>query len=428
MARSSAFHSTATFLIVGTTSLINSSRLTDSSAAISVTPVTLPPGRAKLSTSPVATGSPAPTTTTGIVADPCLAASAAGKPKAMITSTRSATSRSTSCGKRSTCPVAPIVSISRLRPGAWPRSARARKSDGPKPSTGVTGAPPMSSPTRWPSGPTCAVARRGAATTAPPRLSRNSRRLMGSPRGRRLPRRSAPCLSAPSPERSWPAPPGPGGTLNPPVTPSARHLSPRDQRLRLARHHPQLAAGAPAPLRPEPVPHVLLHEHVRVQLRHPQPPVRRPLQVAQRRPDVGLDLAPEEARVPLRQVGRVAVAEPLRHPGLAELAEQRRQLARVGRVGQLADQVRRPHQPALSLRLRVVPILRPREPGQLDRPTQPLDVEPRHRGAAAAHVDLAALDVPGGQERVRGAARRGHRVPGRVDHVAAVAVALADAA
>ena len=31
---------------------------------------------------------------------------------------------------------------------------------------------------------------------------------------------------------------------------------------------PQLAARTPAPLRPEPVPHVLVHEHVRVELRH----------------------------------------------------------------------------------------------------------------------------------------------------------------
>src|SRR4051795_10380769 len=73
---------------------------------------------------------------------------------------------------------------------------------------------------------------------------------MGSPRGRRLPRRSAPCLSAPSRERSWPAPLGPGGTLNPPVTPSARHLSPRDRRL----HLPPPVPAPPAPPPPPPPP------------------------------------------------------------------------------------------------------------------------------------------------------------------------------
>src|SRR3954463_13810351 len=108
-------------------------------------------------------------------------------------------------------------------------------------------------------------------------------------------------------QRSPPEVDGPG-------LPPARLRAPRPPP---ARAPPQLAAGAHAPLGPEPVPHVLLHEHVRVQLRHPQPPVRGPLQVAQRRPDVRLHLAQEEARVPPRQV---ALAEPLRHPGLAELA------------------------------------------------------------------------------------------------------------
>ena len=61
-------------------------RLGVSSADTSEMPVMLPPGRARLSTSPVLTGSPAPNATTGIVlfwltaSDVffCLAASAAG--------------------------------------------------------------------------------------------------------------------------------------------------------------------------------------------------------------------------------------------------------------------------------------------------------------------------------------------------------------
>src|SRR3954447_15612795 len=81
------------------------------------------------------------------------------------------------------------------------------------------------------------------------------------------------CPALPRAHASKAAGPGP-----PPPRPRARRLRP-------ARAHPQLAARAPAPLRPEPVPHVLLHEHVRVQLRHPQPPLRGPLQAAQRRPD-----------------------------------------------------------------------------------------------------------------------------------------------
>src|SRR3954464_11666575 len=94
-------------------------------------------------------------------------------------------------------------------------------------------------------------------------------------------------------QRSHPEADGPG---LPPARPRAPRLRPAPPPP--PRRHPRLAAGPPAPPRPEPVPHVLLHEHVRVELRHPQPPVRRPLQVAQRRPDERLHLAPEEARVP----------------------------------------------------------------------------------------------------------------------------------
>ena len=140
--------------------------------------------------------------------------------------------------------------------------------------------------------------------------------------------------------------------------------------------------------------------------------------MAQRRPEVGLDPAPEEARVLLGQVGRVPAADPLGDPDLAELVVERRQLAQVGRVGELPDQVRRPHQPRLALGLGVVPVLRHREPGQLDRPAQPLDVEAAERGAAVADEDLAALDVPGRQEGVRRAPRGDHRVARRVDDVA----------
>src|ERR1700675_1983972 len=48
MPKSSAFHKTATDLMLGTASLSSASRLADSSLATSETPVTLPPGWARL--------------------------------------------------------------------------------------------------------------------------------------------------------------------------------------------------------------------------------------------------------------------------------------------------------------------------------------------------------------------------------------------
>ncbi len=57
MPGSAAFQSTAMRERVGTASLSNSNRFPLKSVAISLTPVRLPPGRARLVTSPVPTGS-----------------------------------------------------------------------------------------------------------------------------------------------------------------------------------------------------------------------------------------------------------------------------------------------------------------------------------------------------------------------------------
>src|SRR6266567_1218494 len=77
MPRSAAFHSIATRCSPGTISLRSSSRLGVTSADTSEMPVRLLPGRARLSTNPVPTGSPAANDTTGRVV-PRLAASARG--------------------------------------------------------------------------------------------------------------------------------------------------------------------------------------------------------------------------------------------------------------------------------------------------------------------------------------------------------------
>src|SRR5438034_1000793 len=85
--------------------------------------VTLPPGRARLATRPTLTGSPTPTTTTGMVMVAFLAARAAGVPQAASsTSTLPRTRSAASSGNRSGFPSAQRYSNATCRPSRWPRS------------------------------------------------------------------------------------------------------------------------------------------------------------------------------------------------------------------------------------------------------------------------------------------------------------------
>src|SRR5262249_26062658 len=75
----------------GRSSVSNSSRLPPRSGAIRLIPVTLPPGRARLATSPLPNGSPAAVMTIGIVVVARLAANGARVPSPTMTSTLSRT-------------------------------------------------------------------------------------------------------------------------------------------------------------------------------------------------------------------------------------------------------------------------------------------------------------------------------------------------
>jgi hypothetical protein len=74
------FNNTAIDDRLGTISFSNSRRFVPNSGATMLKPVTLPPGRARLSTSPAATGSPTTAMTIGIVRVVALRALAAGVP------------------------------------------------------------------------------------------------------------------------------------------------------------------------------------------------------------------------------------------------------------------------------------------------------------------------------------------------------------
>src|SRR6516225_4933534 len=94
----------ATRTALGTSSCRSSSRLATTSRSKKLTPVALPPGRARLATRPSLTGSSPALKTIGIVAVAALAASAATTPSAAITATRRRTKSAINAGKRSSWP------------------------------------------------------------------------------------------------------------------------------------------------------------------------------------------------------------------------------------------------------------------------------------------------------------------------------------
>ena len=91
----------------------------------------------------------------------------------------------------------------------------------------------------------------------------------------------------------------------------------------------------------------MLHlEHVAIKIGDPLPPLDREFKITKRIPDERLDLAPEEARILVGHIGRAGVAEPCIAADLLELVEQRVELSRIEGVGELADQIGSPQQPA----------------------------------------------------------------------------------
>jgi hypothetical protein len=83
-------------------------------------PVTLPPGRARLVTKPLPTGSPDPTKTIGIFDVACIAAAVEGVAVVKMTSTLSRTNSAAKSANRSLRPSAQRNSKVTLRPSAQP--------------------------------------------------------------------------------------------------------------------------------------------------------------------------------------------------------------------------------------------------------------------------------------------------------------------
>ena len=111
MKGSVALVSTAARLSDGMMSRSTPRILVPASEVVAEVPLTLPPGRAKLATSPLATGSPAPIMTIGMSLVACLAATAAGVRYATIRSTLRRTSSAARLGSAAASPRARRSSI-----------------------------------------------------------------------------------------------------------------------------------------------------------------------------------------------------------------------------------------------------------------------------------------------------------------------------
>src|SRR4030081_1158407 len=113
--------STATRERFGNNSLSSSSRFSSLPADCEESPVTLPPGWARLATRPAPTGSPADIMI-GMELVALNAASVAGVPHDTMTSTGSLASSAANPGNRPASPLAKRYSMSRFLPSRYPSS------------------------------------------------------------------------------------------------------------------------------------------------------------------------------------------------------------------------------------------------------------------------------------------------------------------
>jgi hypothetical protein len=165
----------------GAISASSSSHLAEMSPAISDWPVTLPPGRARLATTPEATGSPSGAKTIGIAVVSRIAARVAVVVTAMITSGCIAKSSRASPGSRSRSPPLNRASSTRLRPTSQP-SSRSRPRNSRMTSSFVASLPSTRTATRAWRASRCVNA--GGATVVAKAARSSCRRLIRSP-GRR---------------------------------------------------------------------------------------------------------------------------------------------------------------------------------------------------------------------------------------------------
>ncbi len=161
----------------GTTSRKSSSRLAARSVCCIDRPVTLPPGRARLATRPVPTGSPAAAKTIGMTDVACMAATITAVADVTMTSTLRRTNSAAISAARSERPSAQRYSIAIVRPSIQP-SSRNRCTKAATHWPWDEGVPATRNPMVGSLAACCARAASGHVAAAPPSVAKNFRRPM----------------------------------------------------------------------------------------------------------------------------------------------------------------------------------------------------------------------------------------------------------
>ncbi len=162
---------------LGRTSRKSSSRLPARSVAWFDSPVTLPPGRDRLATRPVATGSPATAKTIGMTDVACLAARITAVPDVTMRSTLRRMNSAAISAARSVRPSAQRYSIAIVRPSIQP-SSRSRCTKAATHWPWVAGVAEPKYPMVGSFADCCARKTSGHTTAAPPTIVMKSRRFM----------------------------------------------------------------------------------------------------------------------------------------------------------------------------------------------------------------------------------------------------------
>src|SRR5262245_15550975 len=201
MIGSSGFMITAIRLAFGTASFRIARRFWVRSKRLTLMPVTLPPGRARFVTKPVATGSPTSAMTIGTVFVAEMAARAPGEFTATMRLTLRLNNSSARAGSRSKLPLANRLSMIMFRPSSQPRSRSPCRKDSQE-TTLVSRDWAVSTPIRTGLPACCASAANGE--TSSPRVSkpRKARREVMGRQPQHHKSRAPPLLRAPFPARN----------------------------------------------------------------------------------------------------------------------------------------------------------------------------------------------------------------------------------
>lgn len=143
--------------------------------------------------------------------------------------------------------------------------------------------------------------------------------------------------------------------------------------------------------------------------------VRRLPQVLKRGTNQWLDLLMEEPWKLLNQIHRRGISKRLRKPGFQKFMVQPADLAKIIRIGNLTDQIRRPHQCRFTVNAGIAWIIRHRKAGVFDGLHKTLRMYQVTVRKAVTDIHLTPINMIGRKAGIRGPARRANPVTSVVD-------------